>query len=63
VACVKRSAERILTTHTGSLPRPEPLRAVLTGKRAVDDTEFATLVTDSVTEIVHRQAEAQCHVA
>jgi methionine synthase II (cobalamin-independent) len=26
---VKRSTDRILTTHTGSLPRPEPLVEML----------------------------------
>jgi 5-methyltetrahydropteroyltriglutamate--homocysteine methyltransferase len=59
VVIVKRSTDRVLTTHTGSLPRPEPLRAVFTGQRHADDgAGFAALVTDSVNEIVRCQAEA-----
>ena len=31
---MKRSSERILTTHTGSLPRPTDLAALLQAKEA-----------------------------
>jgi 5-methyltetrahydropteroyltriglutamate--homocysteine methyltransferase len=31
---MKRSTERILTTHTGSLPRPEGLLQMLKAKEA-----------------------------
>ena len=31
---MKRSTDRILTTHTGSLPRPAELRALLTAQEA-----------------------------
>jgi 5-methyltetrahydropteroyltriglutamate--homocysteine methyltransferase len=55
---VKRSTERILTTHTGSLPRPprvvELMRAEQEhpGARA---TELADAVCDAVTEVVAKQ--------
>jgi len=58
---MKRSTERILTTHVGSLIRPpaliEFLRAQQEG-RAVDEAAFAACLTDSVADIVRRQAEA-----
>src|SRR2546430_934460 len=57
---MKRSTERILTTHAGSLPRPgdllEMIQAKATG-RAYDHEAFATRVTRAVGEIVLKQAE------
>jgi len=56
-----RSTERILTTHTGSLPRPT---AILEGMRdreagrPVDMAWFERAVGDAVGEIVQRQADA-----
>jgi 5-methyltetrahydropteroyltriglutamate--homocysteine methyltransferase len=51
---------RILTTHTGSLPRPEALSALLfagmTGK-PYDAVELARLTTKSVAAIVRRQVD------
>jgi 5-methyltetrahydropteroyltriglutamate--homocysteine methyltransferase len=55
---MKRSVERILTTHTGSLPRPEKLVELMFQKeegRAVDAKLLAERVRDSVREIVERQ--------
>jgi 5-methyltetrahydropteroyltriglutamate--homocysteine methyltransferase len=58
---MKRSTERILTTHTGSLPRPpdllEMIRARAAGE-AVDESAFAARVKSAVTEIVQKQVEA-----
>jgi 5-methyltetrahydropteroyltriglutamate--homocysteine methyltransferase len=63
---VLRSIDGILTTHVGSLIRPERLldamRARRSGDRATeddveDDQEFDDLLADSVHEIVRRQAE------
>ncbi len=58
---MKRSTARILTTHVGSLIRPEPLldcmRAKLTGK-PVDDATYARALSQSVDEIVRGQAQA-----
>jgi 5-methyltetrahydropteroyltriglutamate--homocysteine methyltransferase len=57
---MQRSRDHILTTHTGSLPRPlellDLLRAGERGER-VDAALFARLATAAVTEIVRRQDE------
>ena len=55
---MKRSVDRILTTHTGSLPRPERLVELMFEKEeghAVDAKLLAERVRDSVREIVERQ--------
>ena len=55
---MKRSTERILTTHTGSLPRPAKLlEMVVAGdmKRLKDDADFQTEVRSAVTEMVRLQ--------
>jgi 5-methyltetrahydropteroyltriglutamate--homocysteine methyltransferase len=56
-----RSTEHILTTHTGSLPRPESLVELMFAKeekRAVDEQELARRIREAVREIVRRQCEA-----
>ena len=58
---MKRSVKRILTTHTGSLPRPEGLLALLNAKEAgtlADRAEFDGAVRDAVAETVRKQIEA-----
>jgi 5-methyltetrahydropteroyltriglutamate--homocysteine methyltransferase len=54
---VKRSTDRILTTHVGSLPRPKPLldllRNLLDGRG--DQTDFDDSVRDAVTASVRQQ--------
>jgi 5-methyltetrahydropteroyltriglutamate--homocysteine methyltransferase len=56
---MKRSSERILTTHVGSLPRPndllEMIRAQATG-RSPDQQAYASRVRSAVGEIVRQQA-------
>jgi 5-methyltetrahydropteroyltriglutamate--homocysteine methyltransferase len=58
---MKRSTERILTTHVGSLIRPQPLldllRARASGKR-VPEQEYESCLKESVAWVVRRQAEA-----
>ncbi|HZD65244.1 MAG TPA: cobalamin-independent methionine synthase II family protein [Acidimicrobiales bacterium] len=57
---VKRSVDRILTTHTGSLPRPQALLDLL-GSRArgeADATAVAKEVGAAVAEVVRRQVAA-----
>src|SRR6266704_1906495 len=57
---MKRSSDRILTTHVGSLIRPEPLLAFLRLKqtgRPFDDTAYQKCLSESVAEIVRCQAE------
>jgi 5-methyltetrahydropteroyltriglutamate--homocysteine methyltransferase len=58
---MKRSSERILTTHTGSLPRPADLAALLQAKESgelKDTAGFAARVKSAVAETVQRQAGA-----
>jgi 5-methyltetrahydropteroyltriglutamate--homocysteine methyltransferase len=58
---MKRSVDRILTTHTGSLPRPQQLVELMFEKeegRVVDAKRLADAVRDSVREIVGRQQAA-----
>jgi 5-methyltetrahydropteroyltriglutamate--homocysteine methyltransferase len=57
---VKRSSDRILTTHCGSLPRPRELLAPLHAKDAGlphDRDALAARVRDSVADVVRRQVE------
>jgi 5-methyltetrahydropteroyltriglutamate--homocysteine methyltransferase len=57
---MKRSTERILTTHVGSLVRPpEILEAVLTraAGRETDQDAFERMVSDGVCQVVRKQAE------
>ena len=58
---MKRSTERILTTHVGSLARPESLIPLLRSKergQPYDQETFAKLVRDAVADVVRRQTEA-----
>jgi len=55
---MKRSVERILTTHTGSLPRPAKLVELMFAKeegREVDARLLGERVRNSVREVVERQ--------
>jgi 5-methyltetrahydropteroyltriglutamate--homocysteine methyltransferase len=55
---MKRSLERILTTHTGSLPRPDHLAKLMIAREQgnpVDATELAESVRDAVAEVVKYQ--------
>lgn len=57
---MQRSTERILTTHTGSLPRPAellPLLEALDTDSLPDPQEFHTRVRQAVTDIVRQQVE------
>jgi 5-methyltetrahydropteroyltriglutamate--homocysteine methyltransferase len=58
---MKRSTQRILTTHVGSLPRPDDLRALILKKQhgeRIDEGAFAARVKSAVAEVVKRQSEA-----
>ena len=58
---MKRSTERILTTHTGSLPRPRDLTAMLEAMdagTAPDPAAFEARVRRAVAEVVRRQVDA-----
>jgi 5-methyltetrahydropteroyltriglutamate--homocysteine methyltransferase len=58
---MKRSTDRILTTHTGSLPRPDDLLTMLQHKEAgeaFDPVALAARAKSGVAEIVRKQIEA-----
>ncbi len=58
---MKRSTERFLTTHTGSLPRPDDLIRMMYAKEEgvpVDAQALAARVRAAVEEVVGKQAEA-----
>src|SRR5438094_7965743 len=58
---MKRSTARILTTHVGSVARPDSLIPALRHKErgeAYDRDEFARLVRQAVAEVVRKQVEA-----
>jgi 5-methyltetrahydropteroyltriglutamate--homocysteine methyltransferase len=53
-----RSSDRILTTHAGSLPRPDDLLDMLIAKderRPYDQAAFATRVRSAVAEVIQQQ--------
>src|SRR6266851_2582348 len=56
---MKRSTDRILTTHVGSLIRPARLREFLSAKesgKAFDQAAYAKCLRDAVVEVVRQQA-------
>src|SRR5436305_5210199 len=56
-----RSRDRFLTTHTGSLPRPEDLIRMMFAKEEgvpVEPRALAARIRDAVAEIVTRQSAA-----
>ncbi|MET0472335.1 MAG: cobalamin-independent methionine synthase II family protein [Xanthobacteraceae bacterium] len=58
---MKRSVDRILTTHVGSLIRPQPLQEFLRAKQAskpFDLQAYDHCLIRSVADVVRRQAEA-----
>ena len=57
---MKRSTDRILTTHTGSLPLPPLVRQALAAKRrgeAYDQAVIDATLTTAIGEVVRRQIE------
>ena len=57
---MKHSADRILTTHVGSLPRPADLHAMSVARREgqkIDDAAFDARVRKAVSDIVRKQAD------
>ena len=58
---MKRSTERILSTHVGSLARPDALVPILKAKdrsEPYDGEAYTRLVREAVADVVRRQAEA-----
>src|SRR5438105_1979379 len=58
---MKRSTDRILTTHTGSLARPKELLDLMKAKESggsYDREAYDAAVREAVREAVHKQAES-----
>src|SRR5688572_1196420 len=58
---MKRSTDRILTTHVGSLARPDALVPLLKAQdlaQPYDKALFDKLVRDAVTDVVRKQCAA-----
>jgi 5-methyltetrahydropteroyltriglutamate--homocysteine methyltransferase len=58
---MKRSTDRILTTHTGSLPRPDDLIRTMFAKEEgvpVDPAALAARIGSAVAEVVGKQVQA-----
>jgi len=58
---MKRSTERFLTTHTGSLPRPDDLVRIMYAKEEgvpVEPAALADRIEAAVRDVVRRQVEA-----
>jgi len=58
---MKRSSDRILTTHVGSLIRPQPLQEFLRAQQAgklFDRNAYDRCLAQSVAEVVRQQSEA-----
>src|SRR3954466_15562962 len=58
---MKRSTERFLTTHTGSLPRPPELVRLMYAHEegaSVDEAQLASAISAAVSDTVRRQANA-----
>jgi hypothetical protein len=56
---MKRSTNRILTTHTGSLPRPEDLIKMMYAREEgvpVDAAALAARIRSAVAEVLKKQA-------
>ena len=65
-AVVKWSDERILTTHVGSLPRPEPLTKLLLDKEVGEESNTETLldaIRSAVRDIVEKQLSSGIDIA
>jgi len=63
---MQRSDERILTTHTGSLPRPAALTRLYARRargEAVDDAALAAAALAAVRAVVAKQADAGIDIA
>src|SRR4051794_27358949 len=57
---MKRSTDRILTTHAGSLPRPADILQMIRAKsrgEAVDEHKLGSRVKEAITDVVRRQAD------
>jgi 5-methyltetrahydropteroyltriglutamate--homocysteine methyltransferase len=62
---MKYSTERILTTHVGSLPRPDDLTGLLEAmdrNEAVDQAEYQACTSKAVMDAVKAQVKADIDI-
>ena len=58
---MKRSTDRILTTHSGSMPRPQAVQEMMRARQrreSIDEQAFNGRVREAVAEAVRGQAKA-----
>src|ERR1700716_3850520 len=55
---MKRSTNRILTTHVGSIIRPPKLAEVIQARQRFDEAAYQQILKDSVADVVKRQSQA-----
>jgi 5-methyltetrahydropteroyltriglutamate--homocysteine methyltransferase len=63
---VKRSTDRILTTHVGSLVKPDDLSDMIAARQmgeAYDEKALAARIKSAVAEVVRKQADAGIDIA
>ena len=63
---MRRSEDRILTTHTGSLPRPPELTRLYVRRargESVDPAELDRLGQEALRSVLRKQAEAEVQAA
>ena len=54
---MKRSTERILTTHPGRLPNPDNYAEIMQARRSGDRQRFDDLTTGAIQDMLRRQRE------
>ncbi|HLZ26977.1 MAG TPA: hypothetical protein VKV73_06615 [Chloroflexota bacterium] len=52
---MKRSTDRILTTHPGRLPNPDNYAEIMLARRSGDQQRFDELTTAAIQDMIHRQ--------
>jgi 5-methyltetrahydropteroyltriglutamate--homocysteine methyltransferase len=58
---MKRSTDRIITTHVGSLPRPKHLEALLIQRdhgKPIDESEFSSAVDSALEYVIGKQIDS-----
>jgi 5-methyltetrahydropteroyltriglutamate--homocysteine methyltransferase len=62
---MKTSTDRILTTHTGSLPRPQPLAEMILGRERgdkIDSAAYEASSAEAIDKIVSQQVAARVDI-
>jgi len=60
---MKRSTNRILTTHVSSLAHPKDLLEIMDAKFPYDNESYSKRVCSAVTEVVRKQVECGVDIA